>query len=228
MREQKMCPALLPTTLSAFIRRAARTSALLAVVLATSAMPALAEKADRDRPTNLLADSGTANDAKGTYNLLGNVIITKGTLAIRADKVDAREDAQGFFFALATANPGSRVSYRQKRDTAPGEPDEYVEATANQLDYDGKQDVIKLIGNAVVKRLRNGQLADESTGELIVIDNLKSEFSVTGKPQATAENPKGRVQFVLSPRNTASAPTAPATPADRGALKSSPKLEDKK
>jgi lipopolysaccharide export system protein LptA len=228
MREQKMCPALLPSTLSAFIRHAARISALLTVVLATSAMPAHAEKADRDRPTNLLADSGIANDAKGTYNLLGNVIITKGTLAIRADKVDAREDAQGFFFALATANPGSRVSYRQKRDTAPGEPDEYIEAMANQLDYDGKQDVIKLMGNAVVKRLRNGQLADESTGELIVIDNLKSEFSVTGRPQATAENPKGRVQFVLSPRNTASAPTAPATPADRGALKSSPKLEDKK
>jgi lipopolysaccharide export system protein LptA len=228
MRQQKMCPSSSPSgkPLSAWAARS--LAPILSALLLALPVAANAEKADRDRPTNLQADSGTANDAKGTYNLVGNVIITKGTLAIRADKVDAREDAQGFFFALATANASSRVTYRQKRDTAPGEPDEYIEATANQLDYDGKMDVIKLMGNAVVKRLRNGQLADESTGELIVIDNLKSEFSVSGKPQTSAENPKGRVQFVLSPRNAASAAVPAPSTTDRSPLRSTPKLEDKK
>ena len=53
---------------------------------------ALAEAADRDKPINLEADSVKVDDAKQISTYSGNVILTQGTLIIRADKLIVRED----------------------------------------------------------------------------------------------------------------------------------------
>ena len=52
----------------------------------------MAEAADRDKPIELEADSVIVNDAKKTSTYSGNVILTQGTLVIRADKLVVRED----------------------------------------------------------------------------------------------------------------------------------------
>jgi lipopolysaccharide export system protein LptA len=163
-----------------------------------------AEKADRNKDLVLNSDEAQGNTDAQTYLLKGNVVITKGTLTLRSDAADVREDPQGFQFAIATATAGKQVYYKQKRDTLTGQPDEHIEATADKIEYDGKLDTVKLTGNALLKRLRGGKPADESVGSVIIINNLTGEFSVAGGATVTPENPKGRAQFILAPRNQSS------------------------
>jgi len=52
---------------------------LLISLALLAAMPAVAEKADRDKPMNAEADALRYDDLKQTSVFTGNVIITKGT-----------------------------------------------------------------------------------------------------------------------------------------------------
>lgn len=67
---------------------------------------ALAERADRDKPIHLEADRATVEDYKQrgefrTSIFIGNVILTQGTLILRADKVIMKEDSTGYRHATA-------------------------------------------------------------------------------------------------------------------------------
>ncbi|HEV7929970.1 MAG TPA: lipopolysaccharide transport periplasmic protein LptA, partial [Nitrosospira sp.] len=97
----------------------------------------LAERADRDRPVHLEADRATVQDANKLATFTGNVVLTQGTLVIRADKMTVKEDANGFQHATAF---GNLASFRQKRDGK----DEYVEGWSERMEYDGKADKVQL------------------------------------------------------------------------------------
>ena len=49
-----------------------------------------AEKADRDKPIELESDTMTSDDSKNTSVYTGNVILTQGTLLIKADELTVR------------------------------------------------------------------------------------------------------------------------------------------
>ena len=68
-----------------FHRGAALRAALAAVLLA-GAQAAHAEKADRDKPTSIEANSMSSDDTKRVSIFQGNVLLTKGTIAVRADR----------------------------------------------------------------------------------------------------------------------------------------------
>src|SRR5438128_2648746 len=74
---------------------------------------ARAATTDRDQPINYSADSGDVNIQTKSGTLIGNVVITQGTLTIRADKVTFKQNADNSMSATALCNP---VSFRQKRD----------------------------------------------------------------------------------------------------------------
>ena len=63
---------------------------MLFAMLLLATFSAHAEKADRDQPIDLEADTLTTNDAKKTSTYTGNVILTQGTLRINADNGGAR------------------------------------------------------------------------------------------------------------------------------------------
>jgi len=153
---------------------------------------ALAEKADRDKPVHLEADRATVQDANKLATFTGNVVLTQGTLIIRADKMTVKEDANGFQHATAF---GNLASFRQKRDGK----DEYVEGWSERMEYDGKADKVQLFKKA---RLRRGQ--DEVYGDYISYDAINEFFQVMGgtasetaAPQARSE---GRVRAVIQPK----------------------------
>ena len=60
---------------------------LLISLALLEAMPAVAEKADRDKPMNAEADALRYDDLKQSSVFTGNVIITKGTTLIRGARV---------------------------------------------------------------------------------------------------------------------------------------------
>ncbi len=168
---------------------------------------ALAEKADRSRPMNVEADALRYDDLRQVSVFTGRVLMTKGTIIIRGDRLEVRQDPDGFQFGLVTAAPGQLAFYRQKREGI----DEFIEGDGETIEYDGKADRVKFIKRAQLRRFRGATLADEMTGNLITYDNLTDVFAVDGSPTTpgAATVPGGRVRAVLAPRNTASAASAP-------------------
>ncbi|MCX7627189.1 MAG: lipopolysaccharide transport periplasmic protein LptA [Methylophilaceae bacterium] len=168
-----------------------------------ASMPALAEKADRDKPIELEADSLTTNDAKKISTYTGNVILTQGTLVIRADKLVVREDKDGFQHGTSTGNP---TTFRQKMEGR----DEYIEGSAQRIEYDGRMDKVQLYGKAWVKR---GE--DIVHGDYIMYD-ASAEYAevIGGPPAATEGSSKGRVRAVIQPKSAKKTPAKaePASP----------------
>ncbi len=176
----------------------ART-AVIAFALATAALlaaPARAEKADREKPINYSADTGDVNYQTKIGALSGNVIITQGTLSIRADRITFRQNADNSMSATAYGNP---VSVRQKRDGF----DEYYEAYAQRVEYDGAKEFVELFDRAL---LRRGQ--DEIRSNYISYNAATEVFKAEGRADtattADAIGPGARVRGVFQPKSDTS------------------------
>ncbi len=172
-------------------------SCLLAMVVGVlPSSLALAERADRNKPIQLESDSATVEDykRKDTFRIstfVGNVILTQGTIVIKADKIIMKEDLKGYRYATAH---GDLVSFRQKRDGA----NEFIEAWSQRVEYDDKTDKIELFGKA---RLKRGP--DEVKGDYISYDVARDFFQVKGNnTKNEVENPDRRVRVVIQPKAT--------------------------
>ena len=200
----------------------------IAVLALTCGGGAWAEKADRTKPMNVESDALRHDDLAQVSVFTGNVLLNKGTIIIRGARLEVRQDPDGYQYGLVTAEPGKRAYFKQKRDTAAGQPDEYIEGEGDSIDYDGKADRVKFIKRAEMRRLVGATPNDEVRGDVIVYNNVTDVYTVDGNPAANnPSNPGGRVRAILTPRNTP-APGAPA--ADGGpapALRESPALNGK-
>ena len=184
------------------MKHSALLTIAFAVFAATAALPAMAEQGDRDKPMNAEADALRYDDLKQTSVFTGNVVITKGTTIIRGERVEVRQDPEGYQQATVVAAAGKLAYYRKKRDGV----DEYIEGEAERIEYDSRVDVVRLIRRAVLRRYNGAVLADETTGAQINYDNITDVFTVDGGAQnRSATNPGGRVRAQLSPRLPASA-----------------------
>ena len=200
------------------------SSCVAAILSIGLTLPSYAERGDRLKPLNVEADqSGRVDLQNQSVVFSGNVVVSKGTMVIRAARIEVRQTPAGYDTATAFGAPGRPATFRQKRDGV----DEYIDGQAERLEYDGRADVIKFISNAAVRRLRGVAVADEITGNLVTYDATTEVFSVSGGAATTAANPGGRVRAVLTPRE-GSAAAAEAADAASGvpapALKLSPTL----
>lgn len=167
-----------------------------------------AEKADREKPINLEADRVTVDDARQTSVFEGNVVLTQGTLVIRGDRMEVRQDSAGFRHGTTW---GDLAYFRQKREGH----EEYIEGWAERIEYDGRTEKMQMFNRAMMKR---GQ--DEVRGNYISYDSATEFFQVIGggAKAATANNPEGRVRAVLQPKpkdRPAAAAPAELQPADK-------------
>jgi len=168
-----------------------------------TSLNAFAEAADRDKPIELEADTVTVNDAKKTSTYKGTVILTQGTLIIRADKLVVREDKEGFQHSTSTGNP---TTFKQKREGK----NEYMEGSAQRIEYDGRMDKVQLYTKAWVKR---GE--DIVYGDYISYDaNAEYAEVIGGAKSESAGSGSGRVKAIIQPKNKpAQAPVAPKSEA---------------
>lgn len=166
--------------------------------LALGALPALAEKADREKPMQIEADRVSLDDLNKVSVFEGNVVLTQGTLLVRADKVSVRQDADKAQYATAIGRP---LSFRQKRDGA----DEYIEGWAERLEYDGKRNQVELFQKARLKRNN-----DEIRGDYIFYDAVSETFRVGPADQSRPAASQGRVRMVIQPKATVAPAPAPA------------------
>jgi lipopolysaccharide export system protein LptA len=171
-----------------------KTGLYAGLCAALLAFPAHAEKADREKPINLEADTVTLDDIKKVSVYQGNVVLTQGTMMVRADRVQVTQNAKGVDKVNATGRP---VAFRQKMDGS----DEFIEGFADRVEFDGVNRQLELIGQA---RLRRGN--DELRGTQISYNANTEFFKVVGQPDA--KTPSGRVRAVIRPKPRTEQPAA--------------------
>ena len=163
-----------------------KTGFYAALCAALLASPAHAEKADRDKPVNLEADMVTLDDIKKVSVYQGNVILSQGTLLLRADRVQVTQNAGGLDKLSATGRP---ATFRQKLDGR----DEFIDGFADRIEYDSVNSQLEMIGQA---QLRRGD--DELRGAQISYNANTEFYKVVGQPDA--QTPAGRVRAVIRPK----------------------------
>lgn len=177
------------------LQQAARLLLALACALASTGSPVHAETGDRDKPINYQADSGDVNYQTKVGTLLGNVILTQGTMTIHADKIIFKQNPDNSVSATAYGNP---VSFRQKRDGV----DEYYEGFAQRAEYDGPKQFLELFDRALLRKgsdeLRSNYISYNAATEF-----FKAEGRADSHPAAADGEPAlgARVRGVFQPES---------------------------
>jgi len=156
-----------------------------------------AEKVDSEKPTNVEADQMAYDDTKQINTFSGNVVLTRGSLIMRASKVVVTHDAAGHQFATLYAAPGGLATYRQKRD---GGPNLWIEGQAERIAYDGKMEQVKLFSKAKIRRLDGIKLTDEVEGEFITYDSRAEFFLVNNTASGESKPGAGRIKATIQPQ----------------------------
>ena len=145
------------------------------------------EQADSTKPIEIEANRMSADDARRMNIFEGNVVVTRGTLNIRADRIVVRQDTEGNQYATATGSP---VRFRQRQDAKPpAKEGVWMEGEAKRMELDEKSGKIELFQAARVNRG-----GDEVAGDYILVDQRSDFFTVTpGRGD-------GRVRATIQPK----------------------------
>ena len=161
---------------------------LIVAALIVAALPAAAERGDREKKIAVVADRWSGDENNKTTTFEGNVIVTQGTMRMTANKVTVHEDKDRHKFYVANGAP---VMFRQKRDNV----DEWIEGFAERAEFDDRNDLLKLYDRARVKRNN-----DEITADQISYDMKREIAEATGAPAGTkAPSGGGRVKVIIDP-----------------------------
>ena len=165
---------------------------LLAVFLGFFALSVNAEKADREKPINIVADRINMDDLNKVQIFEGNVVMTQGTTLMRTDKLVVTQDEDGFRKGVATGGPGGLAYFRRKRDGS----DDYMEGKGERVEHDAQSEQTDFFIRAWVK---SGQ--DEVRGSHISYNALTEQFyAVGGGDKKTSGTPQGRVRAIIQPK----------------------------
>ena len=169
-----------------------RTTPLLWSLLALGvsiglAGPVAAEKADRQAPTNIDSDRLDHDDKAQRTIFTGNVVLTKGSLILRGDRLELQQLPDGKTQAVVTGQP---ARLRQKREAL----QEWMEGEAVQIDYNNQTEIALLTGNAVMRRVGPDRELDRVAGDRLVYNNVTEFYEVEIKPG------QPRARMTLMPR----------------------------
>ena len=135
----------------------------------------------------------SADDARRMNIFEGNVVVTRGTIRVLADRLVVRQDRDGNQVSTATGEP---VRFRQRQDAKPPATEgEWMDGEARRIVIDDAKGTIELFENARVNRG-----GDEVAGDYIYVDQRSDFFQVSaGKGKGEAG---GRVRAILQPKTT--------------------------
>lgn len=179
-------------------------------IFGLAALAANAEKADAGKRAVIDYDTLLVDEITQVTTLTGNVIVTKGTLVLRAEKAVLKQSPEEDLHVTLTTTAGKTASFRQKRD---GGPDLWVEGEAQRIEYDERTAVVKLFGGARIRQLEGSTMTDEIKSEYITYDSLREVFAARNDPSGASKPGQGRGQLIIAPRKPRAAPAQPPAPA---------------
>ena len=158
---------------------------------------ALAEKADQDKPLIINADSVLINEVEQKYKLQGDILLIKGSIVVTGDKGDILVDPEGYQFIEVRGDAKSLATFRQRRE---GSANEFMQSFGNDVNYNGKQEVLILLGDASMKRSLNMQMRDHLRGGKIEYRDDTQEYRVS-PPANQPKNAPPSSRAILAPRS---------------------------
>lgn len=147
----------------------------------------MAAQSDREKPVHLEADQVLIDDARQFKRFEGRVQLIQGTLKIQADRIEVREDAEGYQHLTATGRP---AKFRQRYEGS----EEYAEGYGDRIEYDTRAETVDFYDHARVKRGR-----DEVQGARITYSTKTEVFQASGD-KAAQKPGNDRVRAVLQPK----------------------------
>jgi lipopolysaccharide export system protein LptA len=183
----------------------AKKTFILFLLILTSIAHALAEdKSDQDKaaPMHIDADKWLFDNIKQNSLFTGNVQLTKGSLLIRGDTLKSHQSKDGSQFAQVYAAPDGLVIFSKNQASS----NAFISGHAKEINYDGKNNIITLVGRAELKRFIDSKLRDKVTGAVIIYNTQTEHMTVEGKlktDNGSASNDRGtsdgRVHAMLLP-----------------------------
>ena len=134
-----------------------RISVLLLLLALLGSSTALA--ADTNHPIEITADTAMREEPSGKTTYRGDVVLTQGSLEIRADSLVFSFDSDNTTLITAKGNP---ATLKQQPENA----DAPVDASAATIEYHEKSERVRLVGNA--KILQDGAVIEGNTIEYLV------------------------------------------------------------
>ena len=144
--------------------------------------------------TQILSDTLHYDDIKRESTFTGNVVMTRGLMTMNSDTLILKEESDGAQFGTATVAPGKRVFIRQERP----ETFEVLEWVGQRAEYNGRDEIFDLIGQAIVTRFICGQQFDTVSGERVRYSQKTDTYEAFSGPNSA--NTGGRVRSVAQPR----------------------------
>ncbi len=162
-----------------------RSFILLPLMISTWLSPlCFALPTDRQQPIHISADSAQIDDNTGTTTYKGNVLITQGSLEIRAANVDLHRVNDDVSQIIATGSP---ANFRQQPSAGQAITDAYGE----KLDYQITDQTVTITGKARVE-----QAGDTFSGERIVYQMNKAIVNAYSGNGSSGQ----RVQMIIQPK----------------------------
>ena len=173
----------------------------LAFALIFVSCSAFSEKADKDKPAQIEANRMSSDETRRLTIFEGNVVVTKGTMNVRAERLVVRQDAEGYQYTTATGNP---VKFRQREDPKEGKEGGWMDGEALRIEIDDRKSTVELHEKARVTRG-----GDEVLGNFIFVDQRSDFFSVSAGKDAK-DPQSGRVRATIQPKVPPESPKGPA------------------
>jgi len=170
---------------------------MLAALAFCASSAATALEADKQQPTTIDANQMTYNEKSNVNVFTGNVLLTRGSLVIRGDKLTLTELPDGSQLAKVEGKP---ARFKQQRDSKNPSDVLLINGTGNMIEFDGAKAVVTLTGTASLQKSTNGQLTESISGNKITYEQNTEFLSVLGSPGA---NNNSRVQAVIKPKTPA-------------------------
>lgn len=166
---------------------------VLAASFMLTTLHAHAEKADRGKPVSIEADKVTVDDKNKIHIFEGHVVLSQGTLSIRADKIVVSQDDSGYQRGIATGGEGGLARFRQKREGK----NQWVDGEGERIEHDARSELSQFFLRA---RVKSGD--DEVRGQYIQYNGVTETYLVTNGPNATTlPSQQGRVHVTIQPKN---------------------------
>lgn len=173
---------------------------IAAIVLSLLSLTASAERADSLKQAEIEFDSSDIDSVTGVHTVWGNVVLTRGTLALTSDRAIVKETPEGYMHVTLIANGGKVATFRQKRD---GAHNLWIEGQAERIEYDERGEVVQLHSQAVVSELENGKVSKQVAAPYIAYDNRTEKYKTRNEENGADRRGAGRGKMIFEARRKA-------------------------
>jgi len=167
---------------------------LLCFILFSISGGAMALATDRNQPIELEADTADIDDLKGISIYTGNVILTQGSLVIKAYKLTLYNDNNKELEKAVAVGNNKLATFKQR----PEGKDQDLRARAETMIYFLKKDKIHLLKKAHVE-----QSGDTFSGDKIIYDTKNETVVASSKKDKSGKPVKSgsRVKVTIQPKS---------------------------